>query len=120
MYTANRQAGDVQALDTFALQARARALRAEAVATFIGNGLFAAGRALRKGWYRLEQNRLDRALRRELSRLDAHTLRDLGLNPSSISAVTSDSLADHPLARQGLADAPANENKRREEIRTAA
>ena len=133
MYTANRQAGDANTLDIFVVQARARAMRAEALADLIGRGLFATGRALRKAWYKLEQDRLDRALRRELARLDGHTLRDLGLSPASISSVTSDSLADHPLAVQARAvqaradaartDRPANENAAHvtaAEIRTAA
>lgn len=127
MYTANRQAGDVQGLDLFTLQAHARALRAEAVAELAGKALFAAGRALRKSWYVLEQNRVDRALRRELSRLDAHTLRDLGLSPVTISSITSEALTDHPMATANAPVAapvgrPANENATggSQQVRTAA
>ncbi len=98
MYTANRQAVDARGMDFIAMQAHARALRAEAIAALIGRGLSTAARALRTAWHALEQNRLDRALRRELSRLDAHTLRDLGLSPAALSSMSSEALLDHPLA----------------------
>jgi len=116
MYTANRQDQSGRDLHSFAqgtdlltLQARAGALRAQAVADMTGDAFAAIGRGLRAVWASLERGRADRALRQELSQLDAHTLKDLGLSPYEVPAVTHASLADHPL-RRPASDRPANEN----------
>lgn len=116
MYTANRQDPSgrdphefVKGADILALQARAGALRADAVAAMVGSGLAAIGRSLRAAWEALERGRADRALRRELAGLDAHTLKDLGLSPYQVAAMTQASLVDHPL-RRPAEGRPANEN----------
>lgn len=124
MNTRNRQAeegcssrlsGAMDAgIDMMVLQAHARAQRAETIAGLAGRGLARLGRGLGSVWTWMERRRRDRALRRELSRLDPHTLRDLGLSPYQAQSATWEALSDHPLTLAASSAAAANENSDRE------